>query len=439
MQRADKQALLNLIADDRLSAQFIELTAVDTKSDESRSCMPSTEGQLELAKKLQPLCQGLAEKCTPQGSVKLTSKGALLVHLPACPGCEPAPALVVLAHLDTAPDCSGAGVSPALVTAYQGQGIELENGLILDEQICPELADHIGDDIIVTDGRTLLGADDKAGCAVMLELLKRISEGQLRHGSLYLVFTVDEEIGRSFDSVPLDLIKADFAVTIDGCELGELDVATFNALSCQVSIKGRSIHTGSACGKLINALKIAAEFVSLLPQNEAPETTSGLEGFYHPYHLEGSVEQACVSLILRDFEMSGLNARREFVQNLCRQLNERYGGERVSAEFYLQYRNFAEVLKHSPGVLHLCREAYAKAGIAVHENYVRGGTDGSNLSYAGLPCPNIFTGALNCHGPYECLPVPSLHKSLACVQALVELTANEERSALFTPEAGGQK
>lgn len=435
MQRADKQALRDLAANDRLTAQFLELIAVDTKSDESRSCMPSTDGQLELAKKLQALCQSLTAKCTPQGSVNLTSKGALLVHLPPSTGCEQAPALVVLAHLDTAPDCSGAGVSPALVTAYQGQGIELENGLILDDKICPELAAHIGDDIIVTDGRTLLGADDKAGCAVMLELLKRIADGQITHGSLYMVFTVDEEIGRSFDSVPLDLIKADFAVTIDGCELGELDVATFNALSCQVSIKGRSIHTGSACGKLINALKIASEFVSQLPQNEAPETTSGLEGFYHPYHIAGGVEQASVSLILRDFDMSGLNARREFVQNICKRLNERYGEERVSAEFYLQYRNFAEVLKQSPGVLRLCREAYARAGVEVHENHVRGGTDGSNLSYAGLPCPNIFTGALNCHGPYECLPVPSLHKSLACVQALVKLTAKEDRSALFAKDA----
>ena len=436
------QALKELADRHRVLACFLDLIKMDTQADESVKAAPSSVGQLQLGAEIMQQLRQQAAALKQEIKLWRTADGVVCLQLPATSGCESAAHLALLAHLDTAPDCSGAGVRAQLVKDYPGGPILLQSGLILDEAICPELYDHVGDDIIVTDGTTVLGADDKAGCAVLMELVQRALEGQFAHGPLSFVFTVDEEIGRSADLVPLVDLGADFGVTIDGCEAGELDVATFNASACEVTVKGLSIHTGSACGRLINAIKLAADFVSQLPADEAPETTQGREGFYHVCRLSGGVEQAVISLILRDFEQEGLAEREDFIRSLCERLNAKYaakaagsadgaGAERFVPEFHAQYRNLSAVLQAHPAVLELCRQAYASAGVPVREHYVRGGTDGSNLSYKGLPCPNIFTGALNCHGPYECLPVGSLLKSLQCTQALIELTARAPRTAVL--------
>ena len=393
---------------------FLDLVSVNTQADENVPESPSCPGQLTLG-------QQIAARIKSTGAdlpeIFTTEQGVVAASFSASPGCERAYHLALLSHLDTAPDCSGENVKPHLVKAYPGGPIELPNGLILDETVCPELKHHLGDDIITTDGTTLLGADDKAGCAVLLELIDAVQAG-LPHGPLTFVFTVDEEIGRSAGLVPLERINADFGVTIDGCELGELDTATFNAGACTVTIHGRSIHTGSAYGKMVNALKLAAQFIQELPADEAPETTQGLQGFYHIYSVSGGVEQAQVRMILRDFEMEGLKKREDFIRRLCWRL-----GERFVPQFKAQYRNLAAVLQEHPLILDLCRQAYAQAGVPVREQSVRGGTDGSELSYRGLPCPNIFTGALNCHGPYECLPVQALQQSFNCARSLIQLTA----------------
>ncbi len=406
-------------------ATFLRLVREDTQSDESSTTAPSTPSQRTLLQTLQTEIAAKAAALQVALKIWQTDQGVLCVHLPASAGCEEAPHLALLAHIDTAPDCSGRGVKPQLICNYQGGTIALSSGLRLTTQLCPQLNAHRGDDIIVTDGTTLLGADDKAGCAVMLTLIDRAFAGDLIHGPLSFIFTVDEEIGRSADYVPLAELGADFGVTIDGCAQGELDVATFNAAACTVTFKGRAIHTGSACGKLINAAKLASSFVLQLPENEAPETTAGQDGFYHVYKLTGGVEQAQVHLLLRDFSTDGLKARKTFVENLAAKINRIYPRS-VRVEIRDQYVNLAAYLQTRPQILELCRAAYAKAGVTPVEHWVRGGTDGSNLSARGLPCPNIFTGALNCHGPYECLPVGALLASLNCSQALIELTAAAE-------------
>ncbi len=306
---------------------------------------------------------------------------------------------------------------------YKGNGIELASGDVIDHEISPELANHLGEDIVVTDGTTLLGGDDKAGIAVLMHLVERLVDDRVVHGPITIVFSVDEEIGRSTKYLDLDVIDCDFAVTVDGCERGELDVATFNAEGAKIIFKGKVVHTAVACGKLKNALKMAADFINRLPEEEAPETTEGRQGFYHVHDVMGNVEQAELMMILRDFEKEGLEARHLFVESLVDEINAKYGINSCEAIFVKQYENMETVLKEHPKIVNYCRQAFERANIPLSEMYVRGGTDGANLSCRGLPCPNIFAGPLNCHGIYECLPVPNLHASFEVTKALVECVA----------------
>lgn len=426
MQQGSVTALSQAAAQDKLLAQFLSLVAVDTQADGSSTEAPSSKGQLALGTQLM-------EQLKKQGyAPQRTQQGAVWVHLPATAGCENSPSLVLLAHLDTAPDASGANIRPALVTDFDGTAIGLDNGLEINTDICPTLPSHKGEDIVVTDGRTLLGADDKAGVAVLLQLLSQLAaQPDKAHGELYVVFSTDEELGRSFYSVPQECLQADYGVTVDGCEIGELDVGTFNAKGCTVRFTGRSIHTGTAYGRMVNAGKVAAKFIAALPESEAPETTQGLEGFYHVYEVSGEVGEATVKLIVRDFDAGKLEQRIEFLQQLCRRINKQYAALQpvtCRMEVIEQYRNMSEVLQQHPLIVQVCAQAYAKAGVAVQENFVRGGTDGSTLSFAGVPCPNIFTGGLNCHGPYECLPVQSLHKAYQVTEHIVELMAQEHKA-----------
>ncbi len=417
MQKGDNKALESKLQDDELLKLFVDLVAFDTRSDISSHDTPSSIGQLRLGAYLLNQISRLQLKPVQ------TKEGVIITKIPATAGYEKAERLCLLAHLDTAPDASGNNVKPALVVGYRGEGIELENGNVIDHEISPELANHIGEDIVVTDGTTLLGGDDKAGIAVLMHLMEHVVDDSIVHGPLTVVFSVDEEIGRSTKYLDIESLDSDFAVTIDGCEKGELDVATFNAEGAMVTFNGRVVHTAIAYGKLKNALKMMADFIAGLPADESPETTKDEAGFYHVHDATGSVAHAELMMILRDFDKEGLEQRHLFVEELVDQINAKYGEKSCEVLFVSQYENMETVLREHPKILEYCRAAFKKAGIELTEKKVRGGTDGSNLSCRGLPCPNIFAGPLNCHGVYECLPVPSLHASYEVTKALVELVA----------------
>ncbi len=417
MQQGSKEALEAKLQEDELLKLFIDLIAFDTRADFTSQDKPSSIGQLRLGAYLLNRLADLKLKPVQ------TKEGVIITKIAASSGYENAEKLCLLAHLDTAPDASGADIKASLVTNYQGKGIELKNGAIIDHALSPELANHIGEDIVVTDGTTLLGGDDKAGIAVLMHLVQGLVDDSIVHGPVTIVFSVDEEIGRSTKYLDLEVLDSDFAVTIDGCERGELDVATFNAEGAKIIFKGKVVHTAIAYGKLKNALKMMADFIKLLPENEAPETTKDDQGFYHVHDAMGNVEHAELMMILRDFEQEGLAQRHHKVEDMVDAINLKYGANSCEAIFVKQYENMGLVLKERPTIVNYCRAAFARAGVALIEKKVRGGTDGSNLSCRGLPCPNIFAGPLNCHGIYECLPVPSLHASYQVTKALVELVA----------------
>lgn len=417
MQQGSKEALEAKLQQDELLQLFIDLVAFDTQADFTSQDKPSSPGQLRLG-------AHLMERLTALGlSPVQTKEGVVITKIAATVGYENKERLCLLAHLDTACDASGANVQPRLVTSYQGAGIELANGAVIDHELSPELAHHLGEDIVVTDGTTLLGGDDKAGVAVLMHLISGLVQGSIVHGPITIVFSVDEEIGRSTQYLDLSVLDSDFAVTIDGCERGELDIATFNAEGAKITFKGKVVHTAVAYGKLKNALKMMADFIELLPANEAPETTRDDQGFYHVHDAHGSVEQAELMMILRDFAQDGLAARHRKVEEWVGIINDKYGANSCEASFVKQYENMEIVLKERPTIVNYCRAAFERAQVPLVEKKIRGGTDGSNLSCRGLPCPNIFAGPLNCHGIYECLPVPSLHASYEVTKALVELVA----------------
>ncbi len=421
LQQGNTLDLENLCGNDRLVKIFCDLVSFDTKSDPLSKNVPSSVGQLRLGASLVSEIRTLGFECTQD------KNGVVITKVPASSGYENAIRICLLAHLDTAPDASGKDVLPHLVKDYKGEGIELKNGLIIDDKLCKELKNHIGEDIIVTDGTTLLGADDKAGVAVLLNLLYKLKTTDIPHGALTIVFTVDEEIGYSADYVDLDVVDCDYGVTIDGSECGEFDVETFNASLAKVEFTGISVHTAVAYKKLVNAVTLACEFNMMLPLNERPENTRDHEGFYHLHDINGSTEYAVAWINLRDFEKDGLKKREEVVLNCAKLINQKLGYDAVKVTIKEQYVNLMSYLQENRLILDLCKEAFADANVEVKEHSVRGGTDGSNLSARGLPTPNIFTGALNCHGPYECLPVQSLHKAYDIVECIVKRAANKLR------------
>ncbi|MDY6321563.1 MAG: peptidase T [Succinivibrio sp.] len=405
---------------DPLARTFRELARAGTQSDDSSKNIPSTVGQLRLGAQLASLIGGMGFKAEQD------EKGVVTACVSASPGCEGCERIALIAHLDTAPDAPGEGVEPRLVKNYDGGSIELDSGLVIDNQICPQLPSHKGDDIIVTDGVTLLGADDKAGVAVILEILRELSQDpSFKHPEIRAVFSVDEEIGRSADYIDVKKLGCAFGITVDGGEAGELDTATFSAEGATVKITGRSVHTAVAYKTMVNACEMAARFMQLLPRDEKPENTRGTEGFFHVHNVEASTASAKIRMIIRDFDKDKLLQRVEQLEMIAELLNREAGYACVSVEHKHQYANMGEVLKQHPEVLERCRKAYEAAGVLVRECAVRGGTDGSNLSGRGLPCPNFFTGGLCAHGPYECLPVKSLHRCHDAVKALIEICAGE--------------
>jgi tripeptide aminopeptidase len=413
------EALMRTAFDSKLAERLMRYAAIDTQSDASSDGVPSTQIQLDLAGLLiNELAEmGLAD-------VKLMPYGAVLATIP---GTAEGPTIGFCAHLDTAPQFNGYGVKPRLHSAWDGAPIHFPDAphLVLDPGEKPYLASKIGDDIITASGATLLGADDKSGIAVIMTLAEALTKGPgAQHGPIRIAFTPDEEIGRGVDpSLPGDM-ACDFAYTLDGADLGEVIAESFSADFARVAIRGVSIHPGDAKGILVNALHLAAELITAMDVAGAtPETTSDREGFAHVIRCEGGSAEAELDFILRDFERDGLAARGQHLRDACAAVEARHPGAAVTCEITEQYRNMRYWLEKDMRSVDLARAACAAEGIAVIDTPIRGGTDGSRLTELGLPCPNLFTGMQELHGPLEYISVQDMAAAVKVCLRIVERAA----------------
>lgn len=384
--------------------RFLKYVSFDTQSAEDSATTPSTEKQLKIASYLKEelILIGMEE-------VEMDELGYVYATLPANSE-KKLPVVGFIAHYDTSPDCSGADVKPRIVENYDGKDILLSEGIYLSPSKFPELLDHIGEDIIVTDGHTLLGADDKAGIAEIVSACEYLIQHQeIRHGKIRVAFNPDEEIGLGAKHFNVEKFACDFAYTMDGSEVGEIEYENFNAASAKITILGCSVHPGYAKGKMLNAAKVAAEITAIIPWNETPEHTEGYQGFYHLTALSGNCEQASLSYIIRDHDREVFERRKKFMAHIVQQVNEKYGNV-ASVELKDQYYNMKE--KVDPEIVDIAVKAIQEAGMTPVVRAIRGGTDGAQLSFMGLPCPNIFAGGINFHGPYEFCPVQSMEKAM---------------------------
>lgn len=400
--------------------RFLKYVSFDTQSAEDQDTTPSTAKQLKLA-------EYLRDELTSIGmtEVEMDENGYVYATLPANTDKE-VPTIGFISHMDTSPDCSGANIHPRIVEHYDGGDIVLdaEVGLVTSPKKFPELLDHVGEDIIVTDGHTLLGADDKAGIAEIVQaMVYLIEHPEIKHGRVRVGFNPDEEIGLGAHKFDVKKFDCAWGYTMDGGELGELEYENFNAASAKIEVKGVSVHPGYAKGKMINAARVAAEFAAQMPVTETPEQTIEFEGFYHLLGIEGNVEHATLSYIIRDHDRKRFEKRKAFVQKAAEWMNERYGEGVVTATINDQYYNMREKIEPVPHVVDIVIEAMKQCDIPSKVRAIRGGTDGAQLSFMGLPCPNIFAGGLNFHGPHEFLPIPSLKKASELVVKIIELTA----------------
>lgn len=402
--------------------RFLRYVQFETTSAEDTNVTPSTPGQMTFAKALE-------QELTAMGlqDISLDENGYLFATLPANVTRQ-VPTIGFIAHMDTSPDMSGLGVKPRIVKNYQGGDIPLcaEEDIILSPSQFPEMNDHVGEDIIVTDGHTLLGADDKAGIAEIISAIEYLQQHpEIEHGPIRIGFNPDEEIGLGAHKFDVKRFGCDWAYTMDGGEVGEIEYENFNAASARITIQGRNVHPGYAKDKMLNAIRIAAEFVASLPISESPEQTEGYEGFYHPIAISGGVDSAVVSLIIRDHDRDIFEHRKEFVANAVRELNERYGEIVATADIHDQYANMREVIEPVMYVIDTACEAIRLTGVEPQVKAIRGGTDGAQLSFMGLPCPNIFAGGLNFHSRYEYVPIPSMEKAMMTIVHIAELTAKK--------------
>lgn len=403
--------------------RFIKYARIDTQSDENSTQTPSTPKQFNLAKEVEQemLEMGLTE-------VSLDNNCYLMATLSANTQ-KKLPVIGFIAHFDTSPDMSGRNVSPKIVRNYDGKDILLNGSkeVVLSPVDFPELLDHIGEDIIVTDGTTLLGADDKAGIAAIMNAMQYlIDHPEIEHGKIRIGFTPDEEIGRGADKFDVAKFGANWAYTIDGSEVGELEYENFNAASAKIEIQGRNVHPGYAKGKMVNALHVANELIALLPENERPEHTVGYEGFFHLIALGGTVEESSLSFIIRDHDRPKFEERKRLMENAVATLNEKYGN-RLTLQMKDQYYNMREKVEPVKYVVDYAYQAIEEVGVKPNVKPIRGGTDGARLSFMGLPCPNIFAGGINFHGKYEFLPIPSMKKASEVIVKIAEIVAKEEK------------
>ena len=406
---------------DNLLSRFLRYVQVDTQSDETSKTFPSTPGQLVL---LEMLKQELNE--LGAADVEMTRHGYVMATIPANTRKSRVPVVAFLAHVDTAPDCSGKNVKPIVHRKYDGRVIKFPDqpGLTLDPASSPELRSAVGKDIVTASGTTLLGSDDKSGVAVIMSLVERLlRETKHKHGVIRVCFTPDEEIGRGVDKLDLRTLGADVAYTLDGGAPGEICWETFSGDAAEVVIDGVTTHTMEAKAKgMVNAVYLAGKLLAALPREHcAPETTEGREGFIHPTSLEGRTERAIVKFILRDFEVSGLAEKGKMLQGLCRGLQATEPRARVRCKIRKQYRNMAYWLRKDMRPVELAREAFAAAGLKPYDHVVRGGTDGSRLTELGVPTPNLFCGEHNAHGPLEWVAVQDMESSVTGCAHLAEL------------------
>ena len=399
--------------------RFLNYTKFDTQSAEDSDSVPSTKKQLVFAEYLRKELEdeGLSD-------VEMDEKGYIYATLKANTK-EQVPTIGFISHYDTSPDCSGANVKAQIVRNYDGGNIVLSDGIISTPQKFPELLSHVGEDLIVTDGTTLLGADDKAGIAEIVQAMVYLQEHkEIKHGKIRVAFNPDEEIGMGAHHFDVERFGCEWAYTMDGGDVGELEFENFNAASAKITIKGISVHPGYAKDKMLNASILATEFIAMLPQDERPETTEGYQGFYHLLSIQSNVEEARMSYIIRDHNRERFEDRKRIFMRCAEQLNERYGEGTAKAEVKDQYYNMKE--KIDPEAMHVIDvvlHAMQAVGVAPKVKPIRGGTDGAQLSFRGLPCPNIFAGGVNFHGPYEFVSIQSMEKAMQVIVKICELTA----------------
>jgi len=402
-----------------IAERFLNYTKFDTQSDEESESVPSTAKQLVFAKYLK-------EELDEEGfsDIELDDMGYLYATLKANTK-KDIPTIGFISHYDTSPDCSGADIKPHIVNCYDGSDILLSEGIVSSPKKFPELLDHKGEDLIVTDGHTLLGADDKAGIAEIVQAMCWLrNHKEIEHGDIRIAFNPDEEIGMGAHHFDVEKFGCQWAYTMDGGDLGDLEYENFNAASAKVTIKGVSVHPGYAKGKMVNANMVAAEFIGLLPKSETPEETEAYEGFYHLLGIKSNIEGAALSYIIRDHDRDKFEDRKTFIQEQAEVLNRKYGEGTVSIEVKDQYYNMKEKIDPVMHVVDIVVRAMQECGVPPRVEPIRGGTDGAQLSFKGLPCPNIFAGGVNFHGPYEFVSIQTMEKAMQVIVKICELTAH---------------
>ncbi len=405
-----------------ITERFLNYTQFDTQSAEDSGSVPSTPKQLIFAEYLKKELEdeGLSD-------VELDEKGYIYATLKANTK-DDVPTIGFISHYDTSPDCSGANIKPRIIRKYDGADIVLggsEDGdsLLMSPKKFPELLSHVGEDLIVTDGHTLLGADDKAGIAEIVQAMVWLQQHkEVKHGTIRIAFNPDEEIGMGAHHFDVEKFGCEWAYTMDGGDVGELEFENFNAASAKIYIKGVSVHPGYAKGKMVNANALAAEFTTMLPADETPETTEGYQGFYHLLGIQSNVEGAKMSYIIRDHDRERFENRKRIIQKCAEQMNEKYGEGTVTCEVKDQYYNMKEKIDPQMHVIDLVLRAMQECGVAPKVKPIRGGTDGAQLSFKGLPCPNVFAGGVNFHGPYEFVSIQSMEKAMQVIVKICELT-----------------
>ena len=398
-----------------ITERFLKYVSFCTTSDEETNMTPSTPGQMEFAKYLASELKEIGMQ-----EVTLDENGYVMATLPA--NVEGKPTIGFIAHMDTAPDASGKNVKARIVENYDGQDIVLnaEKNIVFEVAKYPEILDYKGQDIIVTDGTTLLGADDKAGLAEIVTACEYlIQHPDIQHGKIRVGFTPDEEIGQGADHFDVEKFGCDFAYTMDGGAVGELEYENFNAAGCKVKVHGVNVHPGYGYHKMINSMRIANHFATMLPRWETPEHTQGYEGFYHLIAMNGSVEETTLQYIIRDHDRARFESRKREIEHLARKINQEYGEGTVEVEIRDQYYNMREKVEPVMHIVTLVEEAMKEVGVTPKVQPIRGGTDGARLSFEGLPCPNIFAGGVNFHSRFEYLPIPSMEKAMEVILQIV--------------------
>lgn len=400
-----------------IEKRFLKYVSFDTQSDESSTTSPSTEKQFDLADFLSEEMQILGVD-----EVERTDQGIVYGKIYSNTD-EPMKAIGFIAHMDTSPDASGHDIHPRIIRSYPGGRIILneEKKMYLDPETNPELKGLVGDDLITTDGTTLLGADDKAGVAIIMSMVEYICQNRdFKHGDICIAFTPDEEVGRGTENFDVKRFGADYAYTVDGGRIDEFSFENFNAYKADVTITGKSYHPGNSKGKMVNALTLGRQFDTMLGDNKRPEATEHKEGFYHLHHMEGDVSTTKMTYILRDHDMDNMHDMIHTMQLAASYLNQVNHGHYIDIDFTLQYKNMIEVINKTPDIVYKVKQAMINIGLDPIASPIRGGTDGANLSFMGLPCPNLGTGGYNYHGPYEFCSINSMKKGVKLLLELIK-------------------